>query len=245
MNEAYKDLMKFCQGGDLTVSLLREKLEAGPEDIVRGNLKPDNKDDLTLLHCVCSNPRGVKLDVVRYLVDIYPEAVRDGSHDGRLPLHEACRNETCPDDVIEYLVDLHPDALGVSWAWAYGGLPLHCLLRRRTSNRVDASIGNAPEEVLYELNLDIVRRLVEAYPEALTNQDNESNMTPLLCACGREDLSMDLVRLLVDPELSALGQVGGLCDVGDRLLPLHRACMNAPCPDDVIEYLVDLHPEAL
>ncbi|EJK58563.1 hypothetical protein THAOC_21302 [Thalassiosira oceanica] len=217
MNEAYKDLIDFCQGGDLTVSLLRKKLEASPEDIVRGNLKPDTKYDLTLLHCVCSNPR-VTLDIVRYLVDIYPEAVRDGSHDGRLPLHEACRIETCPDDVIEYLVDLHPDALGVSWARAYAaGLPLHCLLLRKASNRYEVEYGDATVEVKYELNLDIVRRLVETYPEALTNQDNESNRTPLLCACEREDLSMDLVRLLVDPELSVLAQIGGY---GDGKLPL-------------------------
>ena len=216
MNEAYKYLLDFCQEQeDLTVSLLREKLEAGPADIVRGNLHPDIECNGTLLHGVCYNPR-VTLGVVRYLVEIYPEAVRVQTEYCWLPLHRACNNAACPDDVIEYLVDLYPDALGVSWPPR--GLPLHCLLGRQTSNRIDVKLGNATEEVLHELNLDIVKRLVEAYPEALTNQDNVSNHTPLFCACEREDLSMDLVRLLVDPDLSVIRLRGGYGESRD--LPL-------------------------
>ena len=128
MNEAYKALIDFCEGEDLSVSLLREKLEAGPAA----------KTDTTLLHIVCYNPR-VTLGVVRYLVEIYPEAVRVQTEHCWLPLHRACNNAACPDDVIEYLVDLYPDALGVSWPPR--GLPLHCLLVRQTSNKFEMTIG--------------------------------------------------------------------------------------------------------
>ena len=100
--------------------------------------------------------------------------------------------------------------------------------------------------MLYELNLDIVKRLVEVYPEALANQDNDSNMTPLLCACGRDDLSMDLVRILVDPELSVLEQVGGY---GGEL-PLevlmgqyHSAKWSAPF--DVVRYFIESAPATI
>mmetsp|Transcript_15285 Transcript_15285/g.34435 ORF Transcript_15285/g.34435 Transcript_15285/m.34435 type:complete len:761 (-) Transcript_15285:22-2304(-) len=103
---------------------------------------------------------------------------------------------------------------------------------------------------MYGLNLDIVRRLVEAYPEALTNQDNESNRTPLLCACEREDLSMDLVRLLVDPELSVLAQIGGY---GDGKLPLevlmgqyHSTKEKEWSPPfDVVRYLIKSAPATI
>ena len=199
MNEAHKELADFCHQSDaLTLPLLREKLEAGPEEIVRGNLRDDVEDDETLLHYVCYNSR-VTLDNVRYLVSLYPGAVKVRTDYGWFPIHRACNNVLCPDDVVEYLITLFPDALSVPWQHA--GLPLHCLpsrpYRYMPCRHKKDRINKEEEEVCHCLNLDLVRMLFDAYPEALANQDNDGSNTPLLCVCEREDLSMDLVELLV------------------------------------------------
>ena len=83
------------------------------------------------------------------------------------------------------------DALGVSWPPT--GLPLHCLLWRFAEVKVDGV------EVRYSLNWDLVRMLVEANPNALTNQDNQLRHTPLLCACEKDYLSMEVVLIRTFP----------------------------------------------
>ncbi|KAL7545679.1 hypothetical protein ACHAWF_009027 [Thalassiosira exigua] len=237
MNAAFKELAELCQDGDdLTWPLLRQKLDAGPDDLVRGDLSDDVEDDTTLLHYACYNPR-VTLDVVRNLVALYPEAVEVRTDYGWLPLHRACNNAACPDDVVEYLADLHPAALGVSWPHA--GLPLHCLLTRLKGDE---------EEVGRRLNLDLARTLVEAHPDALTNQDNRANRTPLLCAVEREDLSMDMVRLLVDPDRSVLRQAGGYGEGGDiPLVALLKTDRRDEwrVPFDVVQFVIRSAPDAI
>lgn len=229
MEIAFNELADFCQKSDtLTLSLLREKLEGGlnnDNELIRGNLSEEVDDDTTLLHYVCYN-RHVTLDIVQYLVSLYPEAIEVVTDRKWLPLHRACNNPACPDNVVEYLISLYPEALSVSWPHA--GLPLHCLLSRHTR-----------EDEPHPLNLNLVRKLVEAYPEALINQDNHSTNSPLMCAVGREDVSLDLVRLLVDPELLVLGMGGGYNE-GDipftALMEQYHSTEGWRAPFDVIQF---------
>ena len=81
---------------------------------------------------------------------------------------------------------------------------MHCLLSRQTKEKIDDQ-----EASYYHLDLDLVKLLVAVYPDALTNQDNQSSNTPLLLACKREDVSMDLVQLLVDPDHRSVLRIRG------------------------------------
>ncbi|KAL7550939.1 hypothetical protein ACHAWF_014142 [Thalassiosira exigua] len=239
MDAAFKELADFCHTGDLSWPLLRQKLDVGPDDLVRGNLSEDVDDDNTLLHYACYN-RRVTLDVVRGLVGLYPEAVEVLTGYGCwLPLHRACSNPACPDDVVVFLMELHPAASSVPWPHA--GLPLHCLLARPARDNIDG------EEVRYRLNLDIVRRLAEAHPESLTNQNNGPNRTPLLCAVEREDVSLDMVRLLVDPTGLAVGLSGGYSGLGGEiplvaLMKVYRSDKRWRAPYDVVQFLIQSAP---
>ena len=162
MEEAFKELEEICEGDSLSLPLLRQKLEASPE----GTIRAHTGDGDTLLHLACYN-RKVSLEIVEYLVDLYPEAVKHLSKSGEWhPLHRACLNVDCPNSVIKFLVSQWPDSLRV--AWSNRGLPLHCVVSRMTK---DFDFKNGAMTLIREgipLDLDLVRFMVDAYPEALT-----------------------------------------------------------------------------
>ncbi len=74
------------------------------------------------------------IDIVSYLIECYPEAVRVPDCHNRLPLHIAChQNTTVPIETIEYLVRAWPHSVQVCYErnptirdhWdGKGGLPL-------------------------------------------------------------------------------------------------------------------------
>lgn len=230
--EEFEELVALCEGEYLTLTSLRRKLEACPEAInVHG-------DEDTILHFACANER-VTLEIVEYIVELHPESIRILHSEGYgwLPLHVACMNANCPRSVIEYLLSQYPGASGISCKSM--GLPLHCLLGRNSTD-VNSDTGHEQE---MRLDTDLVRVMVEAYPEALTNQTTLEGKTPLLMACERVDVSLELVQMLVDPELASLSLPGGI----NHNLPLHALFDERDyCPPlDVAEFLIETAPETL
>lgn len=71
-------------------------------------------DSNSILHEICQHPE-VSLEIVKFLVDIYPEAVSHRPPQGQyVPLHDiACDNYRVPIEVVEYLVDRYPKALRI------------------------------------------------------------------------------------------------------------------------------------
>jgi hypothetical protein len=104
----------------------------------------DNDGTLPLHFACCNNE--VLLDVVRYLVQEYPESLQVTNNGGWLPLHFAFeRGMLAPLDVVQYLVQKYPD--------------LH--IHQACSNMAA---------------LDIVRYLVQEYPESLKVTDNDGDL---------------------------------------------------------------------
>jgi hypothetical protein len=60
------------------------------------------------LHFACA--RAASLEVVQYLVEQWPEAVKKTDIYGYLPLHHACQNKT-PLELMQYLVEQWPEAV--------------------------------------------------------------------------------------------------------------------------------------
>jgi ankyrin repeat protein len=50
------------------------------------------------------------LDVIKFLVEQWPDAVKETNQNGFLPLHIACSNKA-PLEVIQFLVEQWPDAV--------------------------------------------------------------------------------------------------------------------------------------
>ena len=98
------------------------------------------------LHEACYS--GASVEVVRFLVEAWPQSIRVGNCEGMLPLHGACgaapRLET-----IQYLLQTYPESARIRDTGRGRFLPLHWCCRNRTTS-----------PMVYNV-------LLEAYPESI------------------------------------------------------------------------------
>jgi hypothetical protein len=109
------------------------------------------------LHIACRNT--APLEVVQFLVEQWPEAVKIADGRGWLPFHVACINRA-PLQVVQFLVEHWSEAVKI--VGQYGWLPLHL-----------ACINRAP--------LQVIQFLVEQWPESIKAADTHEK-NPLDCA---------------------------------------------------------------
>lgn len=104
------------------------------------------------LHHAVRNPHNAAV-VVRYLVELYPAMLRHRDTVGWLPFHQAARYSSQPS-LARYLAELHPGALQAPDE--DGWLPLHHAARANYQN------------------LDVLKLLVDLYPDALLVRNADS-----------------------------------------------------------------------
>jgi ankyrin repeat protein len=124
----------------------------------------------TALHKLVSNPEHT-LYMVKALLDRNPEAARSALRtSGEYALHRACANPGVDAQVLEMLITSNTGACGVatkgrSTGRRGGKYPLHYLLNNLSALRSQEA-------------MQIVRPLLEAFPQALLKEDTQGK-TPL------------------------------------------------------------------
>jgi ankyrin repeat protein len=201
--------------GEAPLEIVRLLVDAWEEAL----LERTDDDGSTPLHYAVSSRSGPFLEVLEFLVERRPHALRVKDTRGYLPRHVAARFKASAE-VVQRLVERCPEALliedGAGW------LPLH--------GAVDAW---AP--------LAVIRCLVGAQPQALERQASPTGSLPLhLAASARAPT--EVVRLLADADPHALA---GRDRTGS--LPLHLAVAAAAPSGSLktVQLLIDKHPEAL
>jgi ankyrin repeat protein len=120
------------------------------------------------LHLACKRADSGKeskcIDVVRYLLTTFPDAVRYRDNENKFPLDHALQDQVVNLDIIRLLIQEYPVLL--SFPDDSGMLPLHRTLK--------SSFGLRHQTV--------VELLVDGYEGALRLQDKDG-YTPLLYAC--------------------------------------------------------------
>ena len=200
----------FCQ------TLLDAYPDLEKEDVYHG----------TALFNACIQHPNNRLDTVRYLFDVYPEAIELVQTASRkAPLECALSNREerageqdkqenerviCFLDIQLEYVQKSKDSQALAVQDCNGRLPLHHALLN------NASLGS-------------VKLLVKGNPAALQVADNHGTL-PLHIAC--EFCSVDVVEFLVEP-------FDGCLKVSDvkKNLPLHYACRGGNC--GVVKYLLE------
>eukprot|EP00956_Cyclotella_meneghiniana_P017742 scaffold29178_cov63-Cyclotella_meneghiniana.AAC.5 len=227
-HNAIENLERYCSSDYLTLDGIKCAMEFF--------VSRDRLNGSDFFHRVCMNPK-VTLDIVEYLVGLYPDAVENVASWGTYPLHMACLNEHCPNSAVKFLMNKNCDAIRLCSSEEYmwdkrgcerlieRGLPLHIYLSR-TKN----------------LDIDIVKDMVMQYPDSLmVGGDNGIKSNPIHVVFRNPNLGamLDVVKYLVHSEPSLL-QSGD----SDGNLPLHLACCNASTTVEIVNYLVDSHPAA-
>jgi len=203
--------------------------------------------------------RAKRVERVKSLIVHRPELCREVDLLLRVPLHQAVEHGA-PIDVLELLVSIHPQALTISGGmYHFNPLQSACYWTRYTDLAVFRLLAS-PEAARNQdvdgdialhnysatngdetLDLEVVRLLVEAYPEGLWARGDGG------CTCLHFTLKMPseadipAIRFLVE------SYPGGLLEKNNvGLTPFDWACLN---PSDnslpVIRYLAEAYPHVL
>ena len=273
MNNNDNDILQFelctiCKSDDISVATLHDKMEelrASTNDesltVLRDKIKRLNPCDVgavrelnkhPFFHEACLN-KNVTLDVIEYLLDEFPGIERvmslidyhdrdDPAFSAGYPLHLCCYNMHCPSSVIELLLKKFPDALS------------HYATVQFFDDRFN-SFGNRAEYYyvcplqyylgrLDNIDIDTVRLLVDGYPQAMLDNDNQgrTTFTALHAFVYNPNINnlQHILNFLLEVEPLSIRTFDGF----DRT-PLLNACDNEGVTVEVVEILFNKWPEAI
>jgi ankyrin repeat protein len=181
-------------------------------------------------------------DVVKFLVERWPEGTREKNERYATPLHLAA--EAGKTEVVRFLVERWPEGI-----WERDSIlntPLHLAARAGKTDVVRFLVDQWPEgtratnqgrETPLHLSVaagetDVVKLLVEQWPEGLRERDDSLNMPlHLAVAAGKSDM----VKFLVAKWRGGLGTRDGHLNT-----PLHLAVAAGKA--EVVKFLVQQRP---
>ena len=231
---------QLCESDALSINSLQKIIEL---DIIEN----DDLEGSSFFHKACWN-KNITMDIVKNILQLYPMAC-DGTTDefciintlvhrtSAYPLHLACLNSHCHSTIVLEILEKNPDAIyhqcvigreiqtGDYDHSTVEGLPLHFYLSR-TSN----------------VDLSLVKLLVERDDECLFTADEESNFAPihvLCCNPGVNDM-LYVLKFLIDSDEESVHYDGGYGRV-----PFLMACTNNNASLPLLELILDYWPEAI
>lgn len=184
---------------------------------------------------VCDSQFGpiCGLDVVQFLVDTYPDGLRDAPRNN-LPLHTLFASEgDIPVDVAKYIIDIYPQALLVQDG--SNNTPLHwvaCMDQpiRLSEEIIRHALETVPSTIFAliqscdedDYTLANFRMLVSIFPDILNARDDKGYL-PLhtVCECG-SFWSLEYYQCFDDRAVTLLND----SDNEEQRLPLHVAAKN-------------------
>ena len=239
------ELCEYCITDDLSLPTLQEKMKK----LDRFHILDVNEDYPChpLLHHVLWNKK-VTLEIVEYILDKFPGAATVESESymhqyekfatlNTYPLHLACHNQYCPSSIVSLLIEKHQHALKhfahVGNLFSCGdydhfikGLPLHYYVARESN-----------------VYIDMIRMLVDAYPQSLFDTDDDVRFTPLHAMLNNPNANvnnLEIIKYLLEVEPSLIREVD---DFGRP--PFLVACCNKDISVDTIQFLYNTYPEAI
>ena len=180
------------------------------------------------LHVACE--KGNSLEVIRFLVQVFPESVccKDGNE--CLPLHLACNNPHCGTAIVQFLVKKYPKALNMPNRMGF--LPIHFACMNNSVETVRYLIQKCPGSVHYH----------KQQPQKDDNNNyNKHGYTLLHVACKgtRRTNSLEMIQFLLKeyPEMVSTPSRNGC-------LPLYFFLMSSSSSSSNTSWCLQKEDEA-
>eukprot|EP00984_Skeletonema_dohrnii_P010078 scaffold3907_cov76-Skeletonema_dohrnii-CCMP3373.AAC.5 len=205
------ELFSYCQSEMLSEDGLRE--------IIEHNNDQHDVRDYEFFRMACCNEK-VTEEIIRCLLEYFPDAISDADNNGKLPLHAACLNNYVTIGIIQLLVDAAPDS--VRHQDNAGLMALHHLCRNIDLDEMTVS--------------PILKLLLVKNPESIYHANNDG-LLPIHVACMVSQ-STEFCRMIIEAFPYSVRMP---TNVG--MLPIHTACVNNTVT--TVEYLYKLYPDAI
>ena len=212
------ELFEYCISDDISEEGIHQIIERHKEST------PDNShevSDYQFFRAACSDEK-VTEGIIQCLLKYFPAAANYPDHDGLLPIHYACGNNYVSLGIIQLLIDAAPDSIRCGDSNSY--LPLHKLCSNKELDEATA--------------LQILKLLLEKYPESIQHCENNQGYLPIHVAACHMTNSNEFCRVLIDayPGSERIADSTGW-------LPFHHACTHNTV--EMVKYLYNLFPEAI
>ena len=212
------------------ISLLIERYPNALEHFAQGDLFMigDHEDfaEGLPLHYYVARKANVDIDMIKMLIEAYPQAMQAVDGVGFTPLHAIVSSEK--EDInnilhiIKYLIEVEPSC--VRTVDEFERTPL--LLASCNTN----------------ITLDAVQLLYNAWPESIRIPSESIGYLPLHYLCQNiklgEAASIDILQFMVDADPGLVREMGD-----DELLPIHHAIYGKST--SFCQVLIDIYPESL
>jgi ankyrin repeat protein len=259
-----KELFDLCRSPALSIDAIEKALAFDPLAFAMRDM-----NNMLPLHVVCGafKSGGGSVDVVKYLLELYPESVEEGNQRGYLPLHVACWGGA-PLQVVQYLYERTPKLVRdqeryggeerrTPWLWTPlhhacrgGGSPLEVIqyLVEKCHESVTHSPLANPDSFPLHLACEkgapngVINCLVTQWPVVVKVCDN-TGCLPLLhkaCYYVKQTLQLEDIQCLVEQWPESLKHR----DLLNGATPLHYACGKKTAPG-VIQYMLEKWPGAV
>jgi len=225
-----------CDNSNITTRIIEVLLKLWPESACQQEIL-----GALPIHLLCGEKNKkmddeIAIDVLKLLLDAYPDSVRKHIESGysvEFPIHRAARN--MPPGCCKLLYDAYPRLVrldsGRLGSGVEGSLPFHF-----------ACYSGRPDTLEY---------LFGIYPKSLHKKDYFGHLPIHMAVCSPNENAPEIIKFLFrhDPEcLSKPFVADGLDDYFQKLdgcLPLHIICNSWDKSGDATELVFDLYPEAI
>lgn len=226
-------------------------------------METDDSGDLPLHHMLVEDhgtfePNSVEL--LKILLNAYPDSVKVADSKGALPLHLACRygSGQTSTKIIKHIIRMWPEALTKPVTLSKSKkhmLPLHIASEYMSMDVVRLLIECHPKTLMipngngdlalhitckrYNVGIQDVSLVYDFYPTAIRIPNNKGEL-PMHISCGRRSRnSLDVIKFLLDSFPESIKKSNGIGE-----LPLHYSC-NGYQPLEVVRYLVSKFDHAI
>jgi len=265
-----EELNNLCGSKELSLTALREKIsdlstgdieEAYNDHPFLHSICMNKNVTLEMVECIIDSFSGV----ATWKTNIF-DNIR--STTTSYTLHCACHNEHCPGSVIKLLLKEYSSSIKVisivkseQYKWGVKGLPLHHYLKR-TSNidtdivvllveaypqsmlGVNGSSYTPLHDILCNQSANNLKEVLECLlwlsPLSIRVVDGEG-CTPLLLACYNRHVTLEVVQMLYNAWLEAIGMSDS-----DGYFPIHELCRNQKLDESValslLHFMIGIDP---
>ena len=229
-----------------------------------------NEEGHTPLHILCGNTRqvdeAVALQILKFLLEKYPDAVQHADNNGFLPIHRASWWRS--PAFCRVLIEAYPGSERISTN--YGGLPLHiaCFegslatveyLYKLYPNAIHHATTNGKHPIHNVIShtrrrenpataVDIVQFLLDCDPDQKLIQFHGMSLLHYACAMDYDDSDSDAVIEMIKVIFIAHpGSVSSLNNDGN--MPLHSLCRNVKVDEavaiQILKFLLEKNPDSV
>ncbi len=202
-----------CDNKNVTLDIIKLLIDSAPDTV-----RSVTKYSWTPLNNLCDNEEVDEIagiQILKLLIEKYPQAARHVDDVGDLPIHLACVSRSL--EFCQVLIDAAPDSVhSVNYQ---GYTPLHYFC----DNREDDDEA-----------LRILKLFIEKYPEAVRHADNRGNL-PIHLVNGWN--SPEFYHVLVEAYPGSMSMPDAFGE-----LPLHHVCLNGSVA--AVEFLYRQYPAA-